>query len=74
MEKKLILAISACKECYGVDEVGSTMTVRDIVDFLNQYPDDTPVCISNDGGFTYGKIKETRIKEKFTGEENEEEF
>jgi hypothetical protein len=72
--EKLMLVISAVKECYGIDDVGSTMTVGEIIDYLKQYADDTPVCISNDNGYTYGAIRSHRFKEKYTGEEfNQEE-
>ena len=60
----IALTIEATREGYSLYQAGSTMTVRELIDFLEQYTDETKVYISNDGGYTYGSIKERLINEK----------
>ena len=70
------IVINAKREGYGIDQVGKTMTVGDLIDWLQQYDEDTPVFIWNDsrdyGWYTYGSIKEYDICE-VEGEENDDE-
>lgn len=63
--EKLNLTIEALREGYSLQQAGKTMTVGELVEYLNQYDDDTPVYISNDNGYTYGPITRNCIREKF---------
>lgn len=40
-----------------------TMTVGELIEYLKQYDRDLKVIISNDGGWTYGRVNEDVIKE-----------
>lgn len=60
-EYKEYVTIEAHREGYGVDQIGHTMTVGELVSYLTQWDDDTPVCISNDNGYTYGSISYSDI-------------
>ena len=55
--KKLIC--STFREGYGID----------LINFLAQYDEDTPVYLSFDNGYTYGGITEGRFEEDY-GEED----
>ena len=68
-----VLTIEAHRDGYSVDQVYETMTVGDLIYFLEDYPDDTPVYISNDRGYTYGGISEDDLSLKYVEEEEEEE-
>ena len=50
------LIIDAHRDGYSVDQVYETMTVSDLIYELEGYPEDAPVYISYDKGYTYGGI------------------
>ena len=66
-----VLTIEAHRDGYSVDHVYETITVGDLIYFLEDYPDDTPVYISNDRGYTYGGISEDDLSLKYVEEEEE---
>lgn len=66
-----VLTIEAHRDGYSVDQVYETITVGDLIYFLEDYPDDTPVYISNDRGYTYGGISEDDLSLKYVEEEEE---
>ena len=68
-----VLTIEAHRDGYSVDQVDETITVGDLIYFLEDYPDDTPVYISNDRGYTYGGISEDDLSLKYVEEEEYEE-
>ena len=68
-----VLTIEAHRDGYSVDQVYETMTVSDLIYELENYPEDTPVYISNDRGYTYGGISEDDLSHKYVEEEEEEE-
>ena len=68
-----VLTIEAHRDGYSVDQVYETMTVGDLIYELENYPEDTPVYISNDRGYTYGGISEDDLSLKYVEEEEEEE-
>lgn len=58
------LVIKAGKDVYDIRDItesGYTLTIGDLIDILQSYPKDKKVVISNDGGYTYGKLTENRI-------------
>ena len=68
--KKLIY--STFREGYGTDQIRKTMTVGELIDFLSQYDEDTPIYLSFDNGYTYGGITEGRFDEDYE-EDNDDE-
>lgn len=72
MEKKRIITIEANREGYGPDQCGSTMTVRELINYLEQFDEDQKVYISNDNGYTYGSISNWDFNEKWEDEEDDE--
>lgn len=55
---------------YSPEQCGRTMTVGELIGFLEQFDEDTEVFINNDNGYTYGNITESRFEER---EEEDEE-
>ena len=47
-----------------------TLTVRDLIELLEQYDEDDKVIFSNDGGYTYGRLDWETVTE-YTPEESE---
>lgn len=68
--KKLVLY--TYREGYGIDQVRKTMTVGDLLEFLEEYDEDTPVYLGFDSGYTYGGIVRDRFEEDY-GEDGEDE-
>ena len=66
------LIYSTFREGYGPDQVRRTMTVGELIAFLEDYDEDTPVYHSFDNGYTYGGISEGRFEENY-GEDGEDE-
>ncbi len=67
---KISLTIESLREGYSLNQCGKTMTVGELIEYLQDYPEETPIYTSNDGGYTYGPIRAGLINEK---EEDEEE-
>ncbi len=65
-----VLFINAEREGYGIDQIRHTMTVSELIGYLEQFDEDTPVYLKHDGGYTYGGIRWEHFEE---GEDTEEE-
>lgn len=63
------LIMEANRTGYGKDQIRATMTVGDLIAFLEEYDEDTLIYTSQDNGYTYGGI----LYENFREEEIEEE-
>lgn len=57
---KNVVCIDGRRECYSPEQMDGTMTVGELISYLNNYfnPDDL-VMINNDNGYTYGSITES---------------
>lgn len=53
---------------YSPGQCGYTMTVGELIEYLQQFDEDTPIYLENDRGYTYGSITEDSIRD---GEEEE---
>ena len=52
-----ILMIEGRREAYGAgDLLHKTMTVGELIAYLEQFDDDTKVVLNNDNGYTFGSI------------------
>ena len=70
-EAKIILTINAHREGYAPDQITSTMTVEELIEFLNNFDVDEKVYLSHDNGYTYGGITASRFEEVEEETENE---
>jgi len=66
---KNYLIIETHRGGYSVNQCGKTLSVSELVDYLTQWDDDTPVYFSNDNGYTFGSISFDDIN---SVEENED--
>ena len=66
------LMIAAEREGYSTDQIRNTMTVGELIAYLEQFDEDEPVYLSHDRGYTYGGITEDRFDEIEEEEEYEE--
>lgn len=57
------LYIEGRRNGYSSDQCGHTMTVQELIEYLEQFDEDTEIFIKNDGGYTYGNIDETSFEE-----------
>ena len=70
---KSAILIEAHREGYAIDQVRNTLTVGELIAFLSDYEEDTPLYLSHDGGYTYGGISYDCISEERIQDESEEE-
>lgn len=62
--------IEGRRDGYSPEQCGRTMTVGELIGFLEQFDEDAEVFINNDNGYTYGSITEYSFEER---EEEDEE-
>lgn len=67
---KRALVYSTFREGYGVDQVRRTMTVGELIRFLEDFDEDTPVYMDFDNGYTYGGFTEERFEDRDLDEED----
>ena len=60
-----VLYIEGRRNGYGPDQCGKTMTVGELIAFLEQFDENMPVFLKHDGGYTYGNINERSFEEGF---------
>ena len=51
-----VLFINAEREGYGIDQIRHIMTVGELIRYLEDFEEDTPVYLKHDRGYTYGGI------------------
>lgn len=56
------LIFDTFREGYGIDQVKHTMTVGELIAFLEDYDEDMPVYLGFDKRYTYGGIKENSFE------------
>lgn len=52
-----IVIIEAERDGYSLEQVRSTMTVKELIEVLSEYDEDAKVYLSHDYGYTYGGIR-----------------
>lgn len=50
------LFIEGKRNGYGPEQCGRTLTVGELIALLEEFDEDRPVYLRNDGGYTYGSI------------------
>ena len=70
--KKEYITIETHRSGYGVDQCGRTLSVGELIDYLSQWDDETPVYFSNDNGYTYGSMNFDDIDSRTMDEDEEE--
>ena len=72
-----VIVIDVQRTDYSVKQVldnRDTMSVKDLKQWLSRFDDDdeTPVVLSHENGYTYGRISESCIDTRYYDEEEDE--
>lgn len=68
---KKALFIEGRRNGYGPEQCGRTMTVGDLIEYLQQFDEDAEVFLRNDGGYTYGNIDDwSFVESEYDEDEN----
>lgn len=70
----MILFVEGRRNGYDPEQCGQTMTVGDLISFLEMFPEEAKLYLKNDSGYTYGSITESsfeEVKEDFDGVEED---
>jgi hypothetical protein len=57
---------------YSPEQCGRTMTVGDLIAYLEQFEEDAEIYINNDNGYTFGSITESSFEENYDDEEEDD--
>ena len=66
------LFINANRTGYAPDQISHTMTVSELIAALEELPEDAPVYLKHDNGYTYGGITWQDLEEDWSEDENPE--
>ena len=61
--------INARRNGYTTTQCGRTMTVGELIEFLEDFDEDAPIYLSHDRGYTYGSINEQDFEESESDDE-----
>lgn len=64
------LFIEGRRNGYSTDQCGRTMTVGELIAYLEQFNEDAEVYLNNDNGYTFGSITESSFEESFDEDED----
>ena len=69
---KTYVIMETARTGYAPSQLGSTLTVGELIEELEQYDDDMPIIFSNDNGYTYGEIDLNTVR-RYTDYDDEDE-
>lgn len=61
---RTVLTIDGRREGYAIDQITNTLTVGQLIEYLEDCDPEMPVMINNDDGYTYGSITYTSFREE----------
>ena len=64
------LYINANRTGYSPDQIRHTMTVAELIAALEEFPEDAPVYLKHDNGYTYGGINWNDLEEDWSEDED----
>ena len=67
---KTFLIIEATRKAYSLKDLRRTMTVGEMIEYLQQFDEETPIAVSHDNGYTYGTITAYNFSELELEEED----
>ena len=68
-----IITLSTRRSDYGIKQAAEdSMTVEELIEELRYLPGDCKVVFKNDGGYTYGYIRDRDIDSEYPEPEEEE--
>ena len=60
----MTVLIDTLREGYGVDQCNGTMTVEELIEFLQDFNPDDKIYLSFDRGYTYGGLRYEMFREE----------
>ena len=66
------LYINAHRTGYAPDQIRHTMTVAELIAALEDFPEDAPVYLKHDNGYTYGGISYSDLEEDWSEDDPED--
>ena len=66
------LYINAHRTGYAPDQIRHTMTVAELIAALEDFPEDAPVYLKHDNGYTYGGIACGDLEEDWSEDDPED--
>lgn len=70
-EMKMKLYLDGRRNGYSPKQCGRTMTVGELINWLEQFDEDAEVFIRNDNGYTYGNINEQSFEEDYDDDDED---
>lgn len=64
--------IDGRRDGYSPDQCGKTMTVGELISYLEDFDEDAKVYLKNDNGYTYGRITANSIDDDESYDDEEE--
>ena len=64
------LYINANRTGYTPDQIRRTLTVAELIAVLEGFPEDAPVYLKHDNGYTYGGISWDDLEEDWSNEKD----
>lgn len=64
--------IDGSRDGYSPDQCGKTMTVGELIAYLEDFDEDAKVYLKNDNGYTYGRITANSIDADESYDDEEE--
>ena len=68
----MTLIMNTTRSGYNPSQCYSTMTVGELIEFLQQYDPDTKIYTGHDRKYTFGEIRESQFEEYYEDEEDED--
>lgn len=59
-----VLFIDGRRNGYSPEQCGETLTVGEMIAYLEQFDEDMPLYLKNDNGYTFGSITECSFEEE----------
>ena len=67
--KMKALLLESRRDGYSPDQIFETMTVGELISFLQDFDEDTPIYTSHDNGYTFGGITTDDFREENVDDE-----
>ena len=65
-----VAVIEAQRAGYSISQVaGRAITVGEMIEWLQQFDEDSPVIVSNDNGYTYGPVRQSDLSSEWLNPE-----
>ena len=59
-----MVVLETTRDCYGLDDIGNTLTIGELIERLSEFDSNMKVAFSNDNGYTYGSIYRGNVRVK----------